>query len=723
MDPGRAATAYPHNSSDADGSSAGVSDNSTTTSGNPAMRVSGHNYQNDHPHNNSQASYGTIINSNSSSSSTCSHANHPRSSYGSTASSNNSTVSNNSRHSDLFYAHDTQNGHCAPAPHNFNGGYSQANNQRYDAAAQRTAPTLKYPADFFNEVTGIGAKTEPEAARLWQYRKNRPAEGEKETEQANGTAMLKEVQDMRARLKSHVETSFMDGARAMAKEWGLVDAQNRSPTTKRDLIGCLCSLERVEGSLANETIVYMVCHHFHRQKQWLAGVVDTWLRKENMEIQFPQKKAPKDGKSPRGNQYNRGGFGACARGFKSDIVKGFLRSMLTNAKWCVSTKNNKQQWCEPKVGQPHTKPRNRGDRVKIYEEITIHLKVVNEKLKAYVVTEVASDGYTKPAAKALISGTSTSNKADMIGLGQHILDTLGQSISPEQLQAIISNYTAKPDPVGLEIPGGVVRGDEEDDSLTSVSEFNNSVAHASNRKVARSSNGGYTVGSIFDETLYETNMSEPSKTALGTLADEAHKMFHQPTNGTHTHDGSTAPVHAAASTTAAQEPFHQQPETDPQQRRHCATSINNKSVAQKPAPASSTAAPLRRQPAPPLPRTQHRDDSLTLSPVSPPAWQVALVTLPNNTAAAASQQQPTIPKMPIAVQQEPASGTVAPLIHNQQPPTILPQKPAQVAGRDVPASYPRHFSVPPACNKQLTPAFLQSFYNRFPPEPHYYQSG
>ena len=61
----------------------------------------------------------------------------------------------------------------------------------------------------------------------------------------------------------------------------------------------------------------------------------------------------------------------------------------------------------------------------------------------------------------------------MLGLRNHIIDNLGITMTSEQLQAIIGNYAANPNPVlGLEIPSGAPNK-EEMSSLTSVSEYHN----------------------------------------------------------------------------------------------------------------------------------------------------------------------------------------------------------------------------------------------------------
>jgi len=575
-------------------------------------------------------------------------------------------------------SHSDQSGYTDyPSGGLFGGGFPVANvnhnsarfttaNNNHSESLLPATPQLPYPSNFFNDKSGAGPKNEAEAVALWQYRKNRPAQGLSETEPADGKAMLLEVQNMRARLKAHIETAFMDGARAMAAEWGLVDARNCVPKTKRDLVKSLCALPRVEGSLTNETIVYMVCHHFHHQKQWLAEAVDSWLMKENMRIEFPTKLVKNAaGKAPRNNPHNRGGFGACARIFKSDIVKALSRNMLTRAKWWVSTKNN---------GKQLKGERKRNHK---YEKITIHVKVVHQKIDAFVVTEAAGD--EKPAAKTCSYGSSEQNPIDlerqMLGLGNHIIDNLGITMTSEQLQAIIGNYAANPNPVlGLEILGGAPNK-EDMSSLTSVSEYHNNAplskgdalqmnggaAHVSSDSVPNLCNNSEFVTDqnaqshqkMAAATIAPTNtrhnsavdggttmFSTTAATSLSTLAQTADTIRQlsqsqfPPHAATHRHQpgGHTR-------TTVVQKP---PPEQQTFQKQLPMSRPNNNTIQAQVAGAGSTVA---------LPNPTHQQQSQTLQPGQVPAAGSSTVVPLNRI----QQPQPASSKPPtIAKEQQPA---------------------------------------------------------------------
>jgi len=314
------------------------------------------------------------------------------------------------------------------------------------SANSATTAVLCYPHNFFNTKTGLGPKDQEEAKKLWQYRKHRPASGTVDAEPADGEKMLKEVSGMRERLKSHIERAFYAGARQMADCWNLkVPTTNMTPVTPKDFVNALAALKRVEGSLANERIVYMVCHHFHHPRAWLSSAVDAWCLEEKIKIEYPdQPKLMVGGVRTRQSPYNRGGFGVYARNVKSEIVKQLMRNMLQRCGWRIATKDNSKQ--------------SKGMK---YEAITIRIDIALTDHTCYVVT-MEEDANKKPAAKKKDAGSATMGSSadnpidvdDAVAFGAHVCRSVGVAVSEAKLQEMWSEYNPQSKFLGLQIDGG-----------------------------------------------------------------------------------------------------------------------------------------------------------------------------------------------------------------------------------------------------------------------------
>ena len=301
--------------------------------------------------------------------------------------------------------------------------------------------TLSYPHDFFDLNNGQGPKTATEATTLWPYRKHRPASGTVDSEPADGVKMMQEVSAMRNRLKSHIEACFFSDARRMAGTWNLKEPGiNRTPNTTKDFIQALSALKRVEGSLDSERIVYMVCHHFHHQREWLCQAVDGWCREENITIEYPPPPKLVAGIKTRRIRSNRGGFGAYARRVKSDIVKQLMRNMMAKAGWSIATKDNSKQ--------------AKGNK---YEKIAIEIESTLTTHPCYVVTK-EEDSAKKPSAKKKAPGSATMGSSAahaidvdnvMAGFGEVIETKFG--VSRNQLLEAWNEYKPQSRIEGLQI--------------------------------------------------------------------------------------------------------------------------------------------------------------------------------------------------------------------------------------------------------------------------------
>ena len=331
---------------------------------------------------------------------------------------------------------------------------------------------------------------------------------------------MREVQGMRDRLKAHIENAFMKDARTMAGMWNLRDPRtNEPPQTPKDFIKALVALKRVEGSLESERIVYMVCHHFHRRREWLSNAVDAWCREENIKIEYPAEAKVVEGVRKRSSHSNRGGFGVCARNVKSgkcgncgqiinaniirrfplasalllrgsrffverfafifrntsdpsfffffiyfprlpEMVKQLMRNMLSQAGWSISTKDNSKQ-----------------GKGKKYQPISIRIEQAATDHTCYVVTQ-DEDAGKKAAGKkndagSATMGSSAANAIDVdniVSFGAHLCNTLGVAVTEEKLQEICSTYKPPSDVVGLQIDTKNKTPGEDVSDLTAADE-------------------------------------------------------------------------------------------------------------------------------------------------------------------------------------------------------------------------------------------------------------
>lgn len=229
---------------------------------------------------------------------------------------------------------------------------------------------LQYPRDFFHPVSGGGPRDREAAKLLWPLRKGRPKTGFVERDEADGDKMFNEVIQMRKSLRMFVSHAFLSQSRETAQRLNLLlPSTNNKVVTSKDIrmaLGCL------KWSKEAEIVVYMVCHHFHRGRVWLANTVDGWLEREKMRL-CDAATGPTQVK--RYHRTERGGFGVVARQAKSQFVATLMASMLKRAGWCLYRKiNNSSPHREYKL---ITVPINMQDGRTISSEC--YLVTVNQK--------------------------------------------------------------------------------------------------------------------------------------------------------------------------------------------------------------------------------------------------------------------------------------------------------------------------------------------------------
>jgi hypothetical protein len=193
-----------------------------------------------------------------------------------------------------------------------------------------TTRLLPYPKDFF--AKDGSPPTEDVAVLCWSFRKERPNENEVERVTPNATAMLDEMKTMRESLHNFILEEMRLGMKAAAQREGLVRPEDRQAVvTEKDLKGALNHL--VEPNPENARIVFMVCHEFHRERQWLPSKVDIWLQREGMRLLSDSD----NNKAVRKYGTDRGGFGTIARMAKAQAMSSITRAMQSVNNWSVST--------------------------------------------------------------------------------------------------------------------------------------------------------------------------------------------------------------------------------------------------------------------------------------------------------------------------------------------------------------------------------------------------
>lgn len=403
----------------------------------------------------------------------------------------------------------TQNNNLQPAQAGFfpGQGWTPAPGQGFAASpaqglsAANTEPEdedefLHYPHDFLSLDKGLGPKNEAAAARLWSLRKLRPKKGEKEEVTADGAVMMAEIEGMRVSLKQFAVTSFWTEAKQMSELWGLVvPATQKAPITPRDFYKALGSLSPTKDSLKNESIVYMVCHHFHHQTRgWNAQIVDAWCKQEKIKIDFPTEKKPKkEGTIPRASPSGRGGFSAHVRNTKCDVVKKLMGHMLKNAGWCIATRRNEEQ----------------SDNRKHYEKISVRIPSAGTSHPCYVVTDTGEASSSRPAASRSV------DPGQLLNFGAHLCSTFGISLSEDKLKELWNQFN----PASVDVVGTTVDvqakapGDGDVSQITTDALTPEDTANTKPAAIDRSPSAVSAAGTMVEGLLAQQNHLFMSGTA------------------------------------------------------------------------------------------------------------------------------------------------------------------------------------------------------------------
>ena len=148
-------------------------------------------------------------------------------------------------------------------------------------------------------------------------------------EEPDGAAMLKEIQNIRSKLRIFIGTEYFQVIRERAKRFGLInEATGENAVLTKDLKRALSSLENTPE---NQLLVYNIFFEFHKDRSWMANAIDKWMISRKMKLQPLEN----DGKKVYND--NRGGFTAVARHAKSNMIALFKDNLYKSQKWCIAS--------------------------------------------------------------------------------------------------------------------------------------------------------------------------------------------------------------------------------------------------------------------------------------------------------------------------------------------------------------------------------------------------
>jgi hypothetical protein len=191
---------------------------------------------------------------------------------------------------------------------------------------------LDYPQDFFHVRTGAIPKSEEEAKRFWQHRKDR-AKGTVDHVPPNGKVMLREMKAMHQRLTQCAADQFYEGAKQVAARIKkiMVPGMEATPRTMMDLVGGAQEFVEKEGETVDAiATLHEVFLHFNRDRKWLTQVVDQWAESEGIKI------LPSPEEKKRNHATMRGGFSVIAREAKKNAMQRIMRPLMKKNGWNIS---------------------------------------------------------------------------------------------------------------------------------------------------------------------------------------------------------------------------------------------------------------------------------------------------------------------------------------------------------------------------------------------------
>ena len=194
-----------------------------------------------------------------------------------------------------------------------------------------------YPKDFFDQVTGAPPKSDEVAATYWSYRKARPTFGISDPEEPNGEAMRIEMEDIHQSLLVHTKNKVHKTLLDTCRDVGLkCTTDNQKVTTLNDLRK---TLDHIEENEENIQKLHKILFESTSGRQWVADVVDEWLKANNMTL--PGADCCDEKLSFRKSAHNRGSFGIACRRKKNDMISNLTKRMQNSNSWSICTNKPK----------------------------------------------------------------------------------------------------------------------------------------------------------------------------------------------------------------------------------------------------------------------------------------------------------------------------------------------------------------------------------------------
>ena len=102
-------------------------------------------------------------------------------------------------------------------------------------------------------------------------------------------------------------------------------------------------LRKLINNPINQGKVYDVFHKFHRDRFWVANMIDKWFKCEKMMLEGEVRIQKPNGKCSKFFVTDRVGFSSVAQAVKSQLMKSYMLHMLRNAGWCIATTYRKTE--------------------------------------------------------------------------------------------------------------------------------------------------------------------------------------------------------------------------------------------------------------------------------------------------------------------------------------------------------------------------------------------
>lgn len=224
---------------------------------------------------------------------------------------------------------------------------ARTSNEEGGQSSAATARILEYPRVFFTPGTGQPPKTTVEARAYWKYRKNRPPEGAPDPEEPDGRVMLKEMKGIRDSLRTYTKEQFWEYARQAAVDEGIIlESTGVAPVTQKDFDAIL--QDQMTFTEQNVQKVAKIFCVWHSDRNWMAQLVDRWMKDNNMKLMDPVVDPNAGTGSKKVYADARGSFGDVVKVAKAEVINSHMDKLWRKQHWKVikAKKKSKDPNCQ-----------------------------------------------------------------------------------------------------------------------------------------------------------------------------------------------------------------------------------------------------------------------------------------------------------------------------------------------------------------------------------------